>query len=117
VGPLNSRPAAAPALFADRKKPQAVPAPPELLLEGGRKLSFERVLSSERDIRGKPGFWKKPGGRDRGPPEYKRMVQPYGIAVDSRGRVIVTDPGVGGVHIFDTEQHKYKVLERKAALV
>jgi DNA-binding beta-propeller fold protein YncE len=102
-----------PALFADRKKPQAVPAPPELLLEGGRKLSFERVLSSERDIRGKSGFWKKLVDVVAGPPEYKRMVRPYGIAVDSRGRVIVTDPGVGGVHIFDTEQHKYKFLERK----
>lgn len=100
-------------LIADRKKPQAVPAPPDLLLEGGRKLSFERVLSSERDIRGKPGFWKKLVDVVAGEPEYKAMVRPYGIAVDSHGRVIVTDPGLGGIHIFDAEQHKYKFLERK----
>jgi DNA-binding beta-propeller fold protein YncE len=101
------------ALSADHKKTQAVPMPPDLLLEGGRKLVFERVLGSERDIRGKPGFWKKLVDVVAGEPDYKRMVRPYGIAVDSRGRVIVTDPGMAGVHIFDVEQHKYKFLERK----
>jgi DNA-binding beta-propeller fold protein YncE len=102
-----------PALFAGRKAPKAVPAPPDLLLEGGRKLSFERVLSSERDIRGKPGFWKKLVDVVAGEPEYKRMVRPYGVAVDSHGRVVVTDPGLGGIHIFDAQQHKYKFLERR----
>ncbi|HUM07167.1 MAG TPA: 6-bladed beta-propeller [Terriglobales bacterium] len=103
-----------PALLAAHKKPQTgIPGPPDLLLEGGRKLSFERVLSSERDIQGKPGFWKKLVNVVAGEPDYKRMVRPYGVAVDSHGRVIVTDPGMGGVHVFDTEQHKYKFLERK----
>ena len=103
-----------PDLFAERKKPPAAtPGPPDLLLEGGRKLSFERVLSSERDIRGKPGFWKKLVDVVAGEADYKRMVRPYGVAVDSRGRVIVTDPGLGGIHIFDPEQHKYKFVERR----
>ena len=101
------------AALADRKKPQAVPGPPELLLDGGRKLSFERVLSSERDVRGKPGFWKKLADVVAGEPEYKKMVRPYGVVVDSKGRVIVTDPGMGGIHIFDAAQHKYKFLERR----
>jgi len=87
--------------------------PPDLLLDGGRKLSFERVLGSERDIRGKPGFWKKLVDVVAGESEYKRMVRPYGVAVDSHGRVIVTDPGMAGIHIFDLEQHKYKFLERR----
>lgn len=100
-----------PTVFAGRRKPQAVPAPPELLLDGGRKLSFERVLSSERDVRGKPGFWKKLADVVAGEPDYKKMVRPYGVAVDSKGRVIVTDPGIGGIHIFDAAQHKYKFLE------
>ena len=102
------------ALLAKDKKPQtAVPMPPDLLLEGGRKLSFERVLSSEHDVRGKPGFWKKLADVVVGEPDYKRMVRPYGVAVDSHGRVIVTDPGLGGIHIFDPEQHKYKFIERR----
>ena len=41
------------------------------------------------------------------------MLRPYSVAVDSKGRVIVTDPGLGGIHIFDVEQHKYKFLERE----
>jgi len=97
------------------QKPQPVPLPPDLLLEGGRKLSFERVLTSERDLRGKPGFWKKLVDVVAGEPEYKVMQRPYGVAVDSKGRVIVTDPGLGGVHIFDIDQHKYRFLERKDA--
>jgi DNA-binding beta-propeller fold protein YncE len=86
--------------------------PPDLILEGGRRLSFERTFSSERDTRGRQGIWSKLLNGIAGEPDYKDMVRPYGVAVDSRGRVIVTDPGLGGVHIFDIAQHKYKFLER-----
>jgi DNA-binding beta-propeller fold protein YncE len=103
----------APAIAGKRQKGAAAPVPPELLLEGGRKLSFERTFSSERDTRRKPGFWGKLVNVVAGEPDYKQMVRPYGVAVDSHGRVIVSDPGLGGVHIFDAQQHKYKFLERK----
>ena len=103
-----------PSVIAEKKNQKAVvPGPPELLLEGGRKLTFEGAMASERDIRGKQGFWKKFVNVVAGEAEYKAMVRPYGVAVDSHGRVIVTDPGLGGIHIFDPEQHKYKLLERK----
>jgi len=87
--------------------------PPDLLLEGGRKLTWERSFSSEREVRGKPGFWGKLVNAVAGEPDYKRMVSPYSIAVDSRGRAIITDPGAGGVHIFDFAEHKYKFIQRK----
>jgi DNA-binding beta-propeller fold protein YncE len=103
----------APASAGRRQKATAEPSPPELLLEGGRRLSFERTYSSERDTRSKPGFWGKVVNVLAGDPDYKQLVRPYGIAVDSRGRLIVSDPGLGGVHIFDAQQHKYKFLERK----
>ena len=77
-----------PVVGASKKSQAGVPMPPDLLLEGGRKLSFERVLSSEREIRGKPGFWKKLVDVVAGEPDYKKMVRPYGIAVDSHGRVL-----------------------------
>ena len=48
-----------------------------------------------------------------GEAEYQPMQRPYGVAVDSKGRVIVTDPGLSGIHIFDPTQHKYKFVERK----
>jgi DNA-binding beta-propeller fold protein YncE len=86
--------------------------PAELPLEGGRKLVFERSFSTEKETKGKPGFWTKVLDVVAGEPEYRQMVRPYSIAVDSRGRVIVTDPGVKGVHLFDFERHKYKFIQR-----
>jgi len=102
-------------LFAGKSKKnvEAEETPPDLLLEGGRKLSFEQTLSSENEVLGKPGFWTKLVNVVIGARDYKLLVRPYSIAVDSRGRIIVTDPGVGGVHIFDRVQHRYKFLERK----
>jgi len=91
----------------------AEPAPPDLLLEGGRKLHYERSFSSEKEVEGKRGFFKKLVDIAIGEPEHPHLVRPYGIAVDSRGRAIVTDPGANGVHIFDFEQHKYKFIERR----
>ena len=102
-----------PAWAAKKTDPSAIPAPPDLLLEGGRKLTFERVFSSEREVLGKPKFWTKVLNVVAGEPEYKMVVRPYSIAVDSQGRAIVTDPGAAGVHIFDFEHHKYKFIERK----
>ena len=46
-------------LPAKDQKPKEVQLPPDLLLDGGRKLTFESVIASERDIRGEKGFWKK----------------------------------------------------------
>jgi len=95
------------------KKVVPEPAPPDLLMDGGRKLTFDRTFSNEREVQIKRGFWKKVLDVVAGEPEYHFMVRPYGIAVDSRGRIIITDPGAAGIHIFDFEQQKYKFLQRK----
>ncbi len=89
------------------------PAPPDLLLEGGRRLSYERSFSTERDVRRKPGFWAKLANFIAGEAETHGLVRPYSVAVDSRGRAIITDPGARGVHIFDLAQNKYKFIERQ----
>ncbi|MGC9944998.1 MAG: 6-bladed beta-propeller [Bryobacteraceae bacterium] len=88
------------------------PAPdgPELLMDGGRRLAFERSFSSEREVRTKRGFFAKLKDAVVGEPEYRSLVRPYGVAEDSRGRIIVTDPGAYGVHVFDFAQQKYKFL-------
>jgi len=88
-------------------------APPDLLLEGGRKLHYERSFSSEKEVEGKRGFFKKLVDIAIGEPDHPHLVRPYSIAVDSRGRAIVTDPGANGIHIFDFEEHKYKFIERR----
>jgi DNA-binding beta-propeller fold protein YncE len=89
-----------------------VPLPRDILLQGNRKLVFETAFRSEREVKGKPGFFTKVLNFVAGEPNYNVMVRPYGIAVDSRGREIVTDPGAGGVHIFDFARHKYRFISR-----
>jgi DNA-binding beta-propeller fold protein YncE len=84
----------------------------ELSLDGGRKLSWERSFSSESQVKPVHGFWTKLVDAVAGEPDYRFLVRPYSVATDSRGRIIVTDPGAEGVHIFDFEQHKYKFLQR-----
>ena len=90
---------------------QAVP--PELLLDGGRKLTFERSFSLEREVKPKRGFWTRVVDVIAGEPDFRFLVNPYSIATDSHGRVIVTDPGADGIHIFDFTEKKYKFLSRK----
>ena len=84
---------------------------PQLQMDGGRKLTYEGSFSSEREL-GKRGFWKKVLDVVVGEPDYRVLVRPYSIARDSHGRVIVTDPGAAGVHIFDFVEKKYKFLSR-----
>ena len=98
------------------KKPKQTPSqpgPPDLLMDGGRKLSFERSFSLEREVKPKRAFWTRLIDVVAGEPDYRYLVHPYSIAVDSRGRIIVTDPGADGVHIFDFAQQKYKFLTRR----
>jgi DNA-binding beta-propeller fold protein YncE len=97
-----------------RTRPKALPTieVPALLMDGGRRLIFEGNLSSEREVLGKRSFWTKLKDAVAGEPAYHSMVRPYGIAIDSRGRIIVTDPGSSGVHVFDFARQKYKFLSR-----
>lgn len=81
-------------------------------LEGGRKLSWERSFSSESEVKPNRSFWNKVVDVIAGAPEYHYLVRPYSITVDSHGRIIVSDPGAEGVHIFDFNQHKYKFIQR-----
>jgi DNA-binding beta-propeller fold protein YncE len=98
--------------LAGKKQNTAEPPWPELLLEGGRKVTYLQTITSERDVRTNPGFWGKLANVVLGERDYKPLARPYSIAVDSRRRIIVTDPALGGIHILDVEQHKYKYIDR-----
>ena len=80
-------------------------------LDGGRRLSWERSFTSESEVKPNRGFWNKLVDVIAGEPEFHFLVRPYSIATDSRGRIIVTDPGAEGVHIFDFVQRKYKFIQ------
>lgn len=84
----------------------------KMTLDGGRSLTWERNLSSEAEVRPNRGFWRKAWDVIAGAPDFRSLVRPYAVAIDSRGRVIVTDPGASGVHIFDLAQQKYKFIQR-----
>jgi DNA-binding beta-propeller fold protein YncE len=86
---------------------------PVLLLEGGRKLVFEATFRMEREATPKRGFWKKTLDVIAGQPQFHVLVRPFSVITDSHDRIIVTDPGAGGVHIFDFKQQKYKFISRK----
>jgi DNA-binding beta-propeller fold protein YncE len=103
-----------PAWASPKSKPPATtPELWEMSLDGGRKLSWEHSFSSETEVKPNRGFWNKLVDVIAGAPEFHSLVRPYSIVADSRGRIIVTDPGAVGVHIFDFTQHKYKFIERK----
>ena len=84
----------------------------KMSLDGGRSLTWERNLSSEAEVKTNRGFWTKVWDVIAGAPDIHTLVRPYAVAIDSRGRMIVTDPGASGVHVFDLVQHKYKFIQR-----
>jgi len=47
-----------------------------------------------------------------GEPTFHDLIEPYSVVTDSRGRIIVTDPGAGGIDIFDFARHKFKFISR-----
>ena len=100
------------AAFKPTKPIAHTQAPPDLELEGGRKLTFERSFSSENEVKPKRGFWSRMVDFVAGEPDFRSMVRPYSVVTDSHGRVIVSDPGAIGVHVFDFADKKYKFLSR-----
>ncbi|HEV2349609.1 MAG TPA: 6-bladed beta-propeller [Terriglobia bacterium] len=86
---------------------------PVLLLQGGRKLAFERSFASEGEVRPQKKFWSRVLNIVAGEAPVHSLIRPYDVVTDSRGRIIVTDPGAAGVHIFDFNQQKYKFITRR----
>src|SRR5579872_7259627 len=91
------------------------PSAPDLLMDGGRKLSFERSFSLEREVKPKRSFLTRVVDTIACEPDFHYLVSPYSVVTDSRGRIIITDVSAQGVHVFDFEQQKYKFLSRRDA--
>jgi len=105
------------AFSAPKEKNTAPPELWKLSLDGGRSLTWERNLSSEAEVKPNRGFWNKVWDVIAGSPDFRSLIRPYAVAIDSRGRILVTDPGASGVHIFDLTQHKYKFLQRRDKMI
>src|SRR5579864_4099979 len=70
----------------------------EMSLDGGRRLTWERNFTSESEVKPNRGFWNKLVDVVAGAPDFRFLVRPYSVVADSRGRIIVSDPGASGVH-------------------
>jgi len=104
---------ASPDVWAGSKPKASTPELWEMSLEGGRKLAWQQNFNSEHEVKPNRGFWNKLVDVIAGAPDYRFLVRPFSIVSDSHGRLIVTDPGASGVHIFDFAQRKYKFIERR----
>jgi DNA-binding beta-propeller fold protein YncE len=101
-----------PASAKKSSKPNRPTGPvPLALFDGGRHLDFVRFVSSEKDLHEKRSFLNKIIDVVAGAPEWRNIVRPYAVATDSRGRILVTDPGAAVVHIFDFAKNKYTRIE------
>ena len=101
------------AVAGTKTKPAGPVTVPELELEGGRKLRYEGSISSEKEVKTKHSFWGRLLDAVAGEPDFHALITPYSVVTDSQGRIIVTDPGASGIHIFDFTQHKYKFISRQ----
>ncbi len=77
---------------------------------GGRRIDYLRSIASERDVNPKRSFWSKVVEVVAGAPKFHHLARPYGVTTDSRGRILVSDPGAQVVHIFDFARKKYHSL-------
>lgn len=106
-----------------------------VLLAGGSSLRFLRAESSSgsapeapepagtivylrtidstsiRSFRQPRSLWGKLVAWVAGPAEVPQLLRPYGLTEDNLGRLIVTDPGLGVVHIFDFERRRHDILQ------
>jgi DNA-binding beta-propeller fold protein YncE len=75
------------------------------------QLGWVGSVRSAADIVGKQSRFKWLMKKIVGLDDRERaMLVPYGIAVDSRGRMLVVDTRARLVHVFDPENHKYKTF-------
>jgi len=75
------------------------------------RIEYLRTVPSVREFTKPRGFFSKVMTWLAGPDDEKpEIVRPYATAEDSSGRLLVTDPGMHGVHIYDFERRKYEFL-------
>ena len=101
-----------PGTVGAKKSKQAEVQVPQLELEGGRKLTYQGSFDAEPEVKTKRSFWSRVLDVVAGKAVTHALISPYEVVSDSQGRIIVTDPGAAGVHIFDFAQSKYKFISR-----
>ncbi len=75
------------------------------------RVGYVKTLKRPADLGGKRGILKSVIDLIVGPNE-DRVIKPFGISVDSKGRVLIADSAFKSIHIFDIAAKKYKRINR-----
>ncbi len=73
------------------------------------RISYIRTISRGKDVGARKGLLKKMLDALLGE-KVDSMIKPYGVTVDSEGRLIVVDTPFRRIHIFDIRNQKYKFI-------
>jgi DNA-binding beta-propeller fold protein YncE len=89
----------------------AIPIPTLAAASAQPRVEYLRTVPSVKEFTKPRGFFSKMITLLAGPDEDKpELLRPYSTTQDSIGRLLVTDPGEHGVHIYDFEKRKYQFL-------
>lgn len=86
------------------------PPPPE-----PPRIAFLKAIEKPRDIGSTQGFFRKLFEIVMGATT-DDIIKPYGVAVDSAGRMIVADTAFKRVHIFDIKKSSYSHIDSAGSL-
>ena len=84
---------------------QVWPAPPATA-----RIAFEQSFSTAEEFGIEKGFWQWLGDFVFGADE-NRMIRPMAVVSTDKRHVFVADPGVRGVHHFDTDDNSYQLIK------
>jgi len=75
-------------------------------------VEYVRTIPSVREFTKPRSLFTRLLNFIAGPPDDRpEIVRPYSTTRDSTGRLLVTDPGQRGVHLYDFEKPTYKFLK------
>lgn len=100
LGCMNLRPAR----LAEAPVDRVWPGPP-----ARARIQFLYAVSTPRDLQIVPGFWGKLWRAVKGEKE-PRLLRPYGVEVDTQGRIFVVDTSLGLVHLFSPPESAYETF-------
>ncbi len=76
------------------------------------RIRYVMSLASPADLHVPRSLFRRVADFLFGAGDMPVMLRPYGVASDGRGRLVVTDPGLQVVHLFDLDRGRYGQLFR-----
>lgn len=87
------------------------PAAPSASVSRGAVDYLRSIDARQVDALAKPrSVWGKLLEWVAGPAERPHLIRPFGLTEDSRGRLVIADPGQRVVHLLDLEKRDYKFI-------